>query len=74
MKISKMDMVSRWKKLAYSFGSVLVGTTTFATALDVASGHPTVRGTFAMLAAAIAGWIVAIPFILNINNISGRRF
>ena len=66
--------MSRWKKLAYSFGSVLVGTAVFATVLGVGSGHPTVRGTFVMLAAAVAGWIVAIPFILQINNVSGWRF
>jgi hypothetical protein len=27
-----------------------------------------------MLAAAVAGWVVAIPFILKINNVSGWRF
>jgi hypothetical protein len=66
--------MSRWKKLAYSFGSVMVGTATFATVLGVSSGHPTVGGTFVMFAAAVAGWIVAIPLIFKINNVSGWRF
>src|ERR1700722_10768707 len=52
----------------------MVGTATFATVLGVGSGHPTVRGTFGMLAAAVACWIIAIPFILKINNVSGWRF
>ena len=68
-------MVSRWKKLAYSFGSVIVGTAIFAAVLGVSSGHPTSGGgTFVMFAAAVAGWIVAIPLILKINNVSGWRF
>ena len=67
-------MVPRWKKLACSFGSVMLGAATFATVLGVSSGHPTVGGTFVMFAAAIAGWIVAIPLILKINDVSGWRF
>lgn len=67
-------MVSRRKKLAYSFASVMVGAATFATVLGVSSGHPTVRGTLVMFAAAVAGWIVAIPLILRINDVSGWRF
>ena len=67
-------MVSRWKKLAYSFGSVMVGTATFATVLGVSSGHPAAGGTFVMFGAAIACWMIAIPVILMIKNISGWRF
>ncbi len=67
-------MVSRWKKLAYSLGSIMVGTATFATLLAISTGNPTVGGTLVMFAAAIAGWIVAIPLILKINNVSGWRF
>jgi len=66
--------MSGWKKLAYSFGRVMVGIATFATVLGVSSGHPTVAGTFVMFATAVAGWIVAIPSILKINNVSGWRF
>lgn len=68
-------MVSHWKKLAYSLGSILVGAATFAIVLGISSGRPTtVAGTFVMLAAAVAGWTVAIPLILKINNVSGWRF
>jgi hypothetical protein len=67
-------VVPRWKKLAYSLGSIMVGTATFASLLGIGSGIPTVGGTLVMFAAAVAGWIVAIPFILKVNNVSGWRF
>lgn len=67
-------MVSRWKKLTYSLASILVGTATFAILLGISTRNPSVGGTFVMFAAAVAGWIVAIPLILRINNVSGWRF
>jgi hypothetical protein len=53
----------------------MVGTATFAIVLGASSGHPaTVEGTIVMFAAAVAGWIVAIPLILKIDEVSGWRF
>lgn len=68
-------MVPRWKKLAYSLGSVIVGTVAFATLLCISSGSSAgVGGTLVIFGAAITGWIVSIPLILRINNVSGWRF
>lgn len=64
-------MVSRWKKLAYSLGSAIVGAATF-----IALGPTgwTAGGIFVTFGAAVASWIVAIPVILKVNNLSGWRF
>ena len=68
-------MVSRSKKLVYSCGSIILGTAIFATLLwGLASRTPGVVGTTVIFAAAVAGWIIAIPLILIINDISGWRF
>ena len=71
-------MVPRWKKLAYSFASVMVGGATLVALLfGLAVKTPpqdlvsTPEFTFA---SAVACWIIAIPLTLKVNNVSGWRF
>ena len=71
-------MVPRWKKLAYSLASVMVGNATLVALLfglaDKTPAKNLVSTPVVSSAAAVAGWIIAIPLILMINNVSGWRF
>jgi hypothetical protein len=71
-------VVPRWKKLAYSLASVMVGDATLVALLfglaDKTPAKNLVSTPVVSFAAAVAGWIIAIPLILMINNVSGWRF
>src|SRR5579863_4278083 len=68
-------MVPRWKKLAYSLVAAMVGSATFVAFLAAGSGkNPTTEGTLVIFGAGVAAWIVAIPLVLRIKNVSGWRF
>ena len=71
-------MVPHWKKLAYSLASVMVGNATLVALLfglaDKTPAQNLVSTPLVTFAGAVAGWIIAIPLILKINNVSGWRF
>ena len=73
-------MVSRWKKLAYSLVSVLLGAAalTGLSLLFPGKSEDPIRlffgVTFLTFAVSLAGWLIAIPLILMVNNVSRWRF
>jgi hypothetical protein len=70
-------VVPRWRKLTYSFASVMVGNATLVALLLLGNKTPAqnlVWTPMVTFAGAVAGWIIAIPLILKVNNVSGWRF
>jgi hypothetical protein len=65
-------MVPRRKKLAYSFAAAMAGVASFV----LLAGMPitAARGMIGVFSFGIAGWVIAIPLVLKVNNISGWRF
>ena len=71
-------MVPHWKKLAYSFASVILGGATLVGLLFGLAGKTPLQNLVstpeATFAGAVAVWVIAIPLVLKVNNVSGWRF
>jgi hypothetical protein len=73
-------VVPRWKKLAYSLVGVIVGAAALAGLSLLFPGKAEdpiglfFGVTFLIFAVSLAGWLIAIPLILMINNIAHWRF
>jgi hypothetical protein len=70
-------VVPHWKKLAYSFASAMVGGATLVGLLfglaDKTPAQYFVSTPGVSFAGAFAVWVIAIPLILLVNNVSGWR-
>lgn len=73
-------MVPRWKKLAYSLVGVILGAATLAglSLLFPGKSEDPIElffvVTFLIFGVSLAGWLIAIPLTLIVNNISRWRF
>ncbi len=78
-----LEMLPWWKRLAYSFVSVLFASGTVGVAgscrdaLVYPGSHLDPAGvlwpTFAVVVASLSGWLVAIPIVLLVRDYSGWR-
>jgi len=75
-------MVPWWKRLIYSFVSTLVASSVCGSFFELVhlmdhNAHFQVSGLFwfifAVLVFALAGWLLAVPVVLTVKNIHGRR-
>lgn len=73
-------MVPRWKKMAYSLVGVIVGAATLAGLSLLFPGKSDdpiglfFGVTLLIFAVSLAGWLLAIPLIVMVNNVSRWRF
>ena len=72
-------MLPWWKRLAYSFLSVLLGGSIVGTGASLSdSTHFDVSrlliSTCIVVIASLSGWLVAIPIVLLVRDYSGWRF